>query len=90
MTAARGTSQPSDEERKKMVQDAEARARRELAEAPMVESSLFFDDWREVDGILFPHVLRRAAGDETSEEWTVNKVKVNPKIDAKKFAADTK
>src|SRR5690606_36434131 len=91
MVTAGGPMQPpGDEERKKMVQDAEARARRELAEAPIVEFSIFFDDWREVDGITFPHVLRRAAGGERSEELTVNKVKVNPKIDAKKFAADTK
>jgi len=55
-----------------------------------VEFSLFFDDWREVDGVTFPHVMRRAAGGETSEEWTINKVKVNPKIDAKTFAVAAK
>ena len=33
----------------------------------------------------FPHKMRRAMGGATTEEWTVNKVKVNPKIDPKKF-----
>ena len=53
--------------------------------APMVEMSLFFEDWKEVDGINFPHVMRRASEGKTTEEWTINKVKVNPKIDPKKF-----
>ncbi len=48
-------------------------------------TSLFFDDWREVDGINFPHVVRRAAKGATEEEWAISKVKVNPKLDAKKF-----
>jgi hypothetical protein len=90
VTAGGPMKPPSDDERKTMVQDAETRARREMAEAPLVEFSLFFDDWREVGGITFPHVLRRAAGGETSEEWTIHAVKVNPKIDAKTFAVDTK
>ena len=51
----------------------------------MVEFTLFFDDWREVGGIKFPHKIRRASAGSTNEEWTVGKVKVNPKIDAKKF-----
>ena len=44
----------------------------------MVEFTLFFDDWREVGGIKFPHKIRRASAGTTNEEWTVGKVKVNP------------
>lgn len=55
------------------------------AEQPLVELALFFEDWRQADGINFPHVMRRAAAGETTEQWTINKVKVNPKIDTKKF-----
>jgi hypothetical protein len=29
--------------------------------------------------------MRRAMAGTTTEEWTVNKVKVNPKVDAKRF-----
>lgn len=87
--AARGsTRQLSPEERKKLEQDREAQMQREPDEAPLVEFSMFFDDWREVGGITFPHVLRRGAGGETTEEWTVSSVKVNPKLDAKTFAVD--
>jgi hypothetical protein len=82
--------QLSDEERKKLEQDTEERIKRETAEQPLVDFSLFFDDWREVDGIRFPHVIRRASAGETTEEWTVSKVKVNPKIDAKKFAVEAR
>lgn len=51
----------------------------------MVEHRVYYGDWKEVDGIQFPHSLQRATGGTTTEEWTVEKVKVNPKIDAKKF-----
>ena len=89
-TAGSGTQarQLTDEERRKLQQDAEAQIRREAAEQPLVEFSLFFDDWREVDGVNFPHVLRRAVGGETTEEWTISKVRINPKLDAKKFAVN--
>lgn len=78
----------SDDERKKLQEDAEARIKRELADQPLVEFSMFFDDWREVDGIQFPHLMRRGSAGETTEEWTINKVKVNPRIEAKKFAVE--
>jgi hypothetical protein len=78
----------SDDERRKLQQDAEAQVRREAAEQPLVDFSLFFDDWREIDGINFPHALRRAVAGETTEEWTIDKVKVNPKLDPKKFAVN--
>jgi len=53
----------------------------------MVDYTLYFDDWREVDGIKFAHSLRRAAAGATTEEWSVKKIRVNPKIDPKKFEA---
>ena len=34
--------------------------KKSAAEAPTVEFSLFFEDWKEVDGINFPHTIRRA------------------------------
>ena len=76
------TSRPLNEEDLKKLQ-AQAAAQ----PAAMVEYTLFFDDWREVDGINFPHVIRRAAKGATDEEWAISKVKVNPKLDAKRFAA---
>ncbi len=82
------TRQLSDEERKKLTDDAQRQAE-ELQKQPpaMVDYALYFDDWRDVDGIKFPHRLRRAAAGATTEEWSVSKVRVNPKIDPKKFEA---
>lgn len=68
----------------------EAEARREAEASPLVEFALYFDDWRQVNGITFPHVLRRASAGETVEEWTISKVAVNPAIDAKRFAVESK
>ena len=76
----------TEEERKKARDEAEKQLEELGAQPPaMVDFTLFFDDWREVDGIKFPHKMRRAMGGATTEEWTISKVKVNPKIDPKKF-----
>jgi len=78
---------PTEEERKKTQDDLKT----QMAQpAQLVEFSYFFEDWREADGINFPHKIRRASAGETNEEWTINKIKVNPKIDAKKFATEGK
>lgn len=53
---------------------------------PLVDYTLFFEDWQPVDGVQFPRKIRRASEGNTTEEWTVGKVRINPKIDAKKFA----
>jgi hypothetical protein len=78
--------QSTDEDRKQLTDDARREAE-ELRKQPpaMVDYTLYFDEWREVDGIRFPHRMRRAAAGVTTEEWSVNKVRVNPKIDPKKF-----
>ena len=77
----RGGAAPSPEELAKMREQAKASAEA----APMVEISFFFEDWKEVDGINFPHKISRASEGNTTEEWTITKVKMNPKIDPKKF-----
>ena len=84
------TRPPSAEERRLMAADAEKQIQQQVEQAPTVEFTMFFDDWREVDGIQFPHVMRRGSGGEITEEWTISKVKINQKIDAKKFAVDSK
>jgi hypothetical protein len=61
----------------------------DAAQAPLVDVSLFFEDWRDADGLKFPHVIRRASEGTTNEEWKVGKVKVNPKVDARKFTVES-
>ena len=53
----------TEEERKKAREDAEKQIEEMRSQPPaMVEFTLFFDDWRDVDGIKFPHKMRRAIG----------------------------
>ena len=87
---AQTTTRPLTEEESKKLREQGDKAVAELKNmagqpVAMVDYTLFFDDWREVDGINFPHVIRRAAKGATDEEWTINKVRINPKIDPKKF-----
>lgn len=84
------TSGGSEEDRKKALADAEKQLQEMQRQAPaMVDYAVFFEDWREVDGVKFPFKMRRAMAGTTTEEWTVNKVKVNPKVDPKRFAGES-
>jgi hypothetical protein len=69
---------------------AEKQIQEMVKQAPvMADFTLFFEDWRDADGVKFPFKIRRASGGTTSEEWTVTKIKVNPKVDPKRFATPT-
>ena len=84
------TSSMSEEDRKKAQADLDKRIKETQALPPvMADYTVFFEDWRDADGVKFPFKMRRAMGSETTEEWTVSKVKVNPKIDPKRFAGES-
>jgi hypothetical protein len=57
--------------------------------AGAVEFTVYFEDWRDADGVKFPFKMRRASDGNTIEEWSLSKAKVNPKLDPKKFAVDS-
>jgi hypothetical protein len=80
-THGAGGRQPA-EERERMLEEIK---KMQAEPPPMAEYTLFFGDWREVGGLKFPHAIQRATAGTTNEEWTVSKVRVNPKIDGKKF-----
>lgn len=52
-----------------------------------VEQRLYFGDFRDVDGLKLPFRIRRAVGGETVEETTFDRIRINPKIDPRKFEA---
>lgn len=84
------TSSMSEDERKKAQADIDKRIKEIQQQPPvMADYTVFFEDWRDADGVKFPFKMRRAMGSETTEEWSVSKVKVNPKIDAKRFAGES-
>jgi hypothetical protein len=80
----------TEEERKKAQADAEKQIQ-EMPRQPvaLADYQVYFEDWRDTDGVKFPFKMRRAMAGITTEEWTVNKVKVNPKIDPKRFAGES-
>jgi len=51
----------------------------------MKEAQMFLADYRTEDGISWPHTITVRVQDGQTEEWTVRKVKANPKFDADHF-----
>jgi len=49
------------------------------------EFRLYFADFRDEGGVMWPHRIRRATNGETTEETTFDRFKLNTKIDPKKF-----
>jgi len=83
-------AQSSEEERKKAIADVQKQLEEMQKQPPvMVDYTVFFEDWRDADGVKFPFKMRRAMDGTTTEEWTVNKVKLNPKVDPKRFAGES-
>ena len=78
-----GSATPGD--RNQMLQDLEARRKEAEAKLRTVEYRLYYSDYKDVAGIKVPHTLQRSIDGKPSEEVTLEKVRVNVKIDAKKF-----
>jgi len=49
------------------------------------EQRMYFADYREVDGLKLPFRIRRAIGADTVEETTFDRIRINAKIDPRKF-----
>ncbi len=47
--------------------------------------TLYLGDYKKVDGVMLPHRLTQAIDGKTVEEWTIEKVKVNPAVKADLF-----
>jgi hypothetical protein len=52
---------------------------------PPVENRLYFAEYRETDGLQLPYRIRRATGSDTTEETTFDRIKINGKVDPRKF-----
>jgi hypothetical protein len=61
-------------------------ALRQKAQATPVEYRIYYADYRDVDGVKLPFRLRRAIGQDTTEETTFDRFRLNTKIDPRKFA----
>lgn len=52
----------------------------------IVDIDMFFDDYRAVDGVMFPHHISRAVDGQTTEEWTFKTIRTNPTFKPDTFA----
>ncbi len=73
------------EERDKLMKDLEAQRKEADAKRRTVEYRLYYGDYRKVDGVMVPFKLQRSMDGKPTEELTLENVKINGKIDAKKF-----
>ena len=53
----------------------------------VVDINLYFDDHRNVDGLLLPHHLTRTVAGQMVEEWTFKTIRINPTFKPDTFAA---
>ena len=74
------------EEQEKLTAQLMAQAKEADAKRRVVEYRLFYADYRSIDGVMLPFRLERSIDGKPAEEVTFDTVKVNPKLDAKKFA----
>jgi hypothetical protein len=67
--------------------DPEEIRRRIEAEGPPKPSAinLYLGEYQSVDGIMLPHRITQSVDGKPSEEWTIEKVKVNPAVKAEMF-----
>ncbi len=49
------------------------------------EQRMYFADYRDVDGLKLPFRIRRSVGADTVEETTFDRIRINAKIDPRKF-----
>jgi len=69
------------EEMEKRMKETDA----EDAKQPDVEFRIYLSDYREVNGVSFPHKLTRSIEDEVNEELGIKTVKINPQFKPEKF-----
>lgn len=76
---------PSEEEMTKMIADADARRKEAESKLKVVEYRIYYSNYKAVSGVKLPHTLQRSIDGKPTEETTFDQIKVNPKIDSKKF-----
>ena len=77
----------TEEERNQYAAGVATLRREALAKAKPVEYRMYYADYRDVNGIKWPFRLRRAIAGETVEETTFDRIRINAKIDPRKFEA---
>jgi hypothetical protein len=79
--------QMTPEDREKAMKELDERRKDAEAKLRTVEYRLFYGDYREVDGVKVPFSLERSIDGKPTEQLTLEKVRINGRIDPKKFEA---
>jgi hypothetical protein len=75
----------SPEERDRLMAEMQERMKEAEANRRVVEFRMYYSDYKEVSGVKVPTRITRSVDGRTTEELTLEKIKVNPKIDAGRF-----
>jgi hypothetical protein len=73
------------EQRDQMMKDMQDQMKEADAKRRMVEYRVYYADYQDVSGIKLPFKIQKSIDGKASEEVTLEKIKVNPKIDPKRF-----
>jgi hypothetical protein len=84
---AKAAAAPTAEELEKFKQQAAEQMKDAEAKRKTVEYRLYYADYQAVDGVLLPHRIQSSVDGKPTEEITLEKIKLNQKIDARKFTA---
>ncbi len=74
------------EQRAQFLKDMDEERKEADAKRKIVEYRMYYADYRDVDGVKMPHTISRSIAGQPSDEITFEKIKINPKIDPKRFA----
>ena len=84
-TPAPPPANASDEQKKQFEQGALAARDAAMKSARPTENRIYYADYRDVSGHMFPFRIRRAVGATTVEEMTFDRFRINVRIDPRKF-----
>lgn len=80
-----GGGNMSQEDRDKMMKDLQDQMKAAEANRKTVEFRVYYANYQDVDGLKLPHTFQQSVAGNAASEITIEKYKVNPKIDPKRF-----
>lgn len=80
-----GRGSMSQEDRDKMMKDLQDQMKAAEANRKVVEFRVYYGNYQDVDGMKLPHSFQQSVAGNAASEITIEKYKVNPKIDPKRF-----
>ena len=77
----------SQEETDRMMREQQERLKKAEARRKVVEYRMFYGDYKAVDGVRLPMRIQRAIAGQPVDEIALERIRINPKLDEKTFAA---